>query len=175
MKQDYTIINKIMEIDNNYIDDKAINRVKKYLVAPWLKYIILCGVLFELVMAIYLFMQSCIISPLIFLVFATIIASFYPLLVNRTAKIYLLQQEEVFGDEPFEYKIIFDEDKLISISKYGYGILKYKYLKNIVQTEKEYVFISKTGRYILCQKENMTNENIIQLTSISKKYSINMI
>ena len=34
MKQDYTIINKIMEIDNNYIDDKAINRVKKYLVAP---------------------------------------------------------------------------------------------------------------------------------------------
>ena len=64
MKQDYTIINKIMEIDNNYIDDKAINRVKKYLVAPWLKYIILCGVLFELVMAIYLFMQSCIISSI---------------------------------------------------------------------------------------------------------------
>lgn len=53
MKQDYTIINKIMEIDNNYIDDKAINRVKKYLVAPWLKYIILCGVLFILFYAVY--------------------------------------------------------------------------------------------------------------------------
>lgn len=74
-----------------------------------------------------------------------------------------------FGKHFFEYQLIFDEEKIIYISKDTQITVKYAHLKKCIQTSQEFIFITKLGKYIVCQKKNMTDKNVKQLENLTKK------
>lgn len=55
MNQDECV--KIMTINPNYMNDELMKRIKTYLVASWLKYVLLIGVVIGLLLGVYAFLH----------------------------------------------------------------------------------------------------------------------
>lgn len=172
MDQGYVIVNQIMEIDNNHIDNEVMKRIRIYLVASWLKYVIAVGITFELLLALYCYFHYPIFYSGLFVLLSILLGFFYPFLLNQTVKKCFLQSGKVNKNSSFKFKLIFDEEKIIYINNNDHILIRYTYIKNIIQTEKEYIIVTKFGKYIICQKENMTKKNIKQLIDLSKKFKL---
>lgn len=173
MDQGYTIVNQIMEIDNNYIDSKVMKRIRKYLIASWFKYVIATGITFELLLALYCFLYYPIFYSGLFVLLSLLLGLLYPFLLNQTVKKCFLQRGKVNKNSSFKFKLIFDEEKIVYVNN-EHILLKYNQLEKIVETENEYIIITKFGKYILCQKKNMTRRDIQQLIELSKKHAIKL-
>ena len=160
---------KIMTINHNYINDELMKRIKTYLVASWLKYALAIGVVIELLLGVYAFLHYHIFYTIFFVLLAIIIGGYYPILLNITVNKSFLQKMSFLGKHTFEYQLIFDEEKIIYISKDTQINVKYAHLKKCIQTSQEYIFITQSGKYIVCQKKNMTDKDIKQLEDLTKK------
>lgn len=169
MNQDCRTVSKILEINHNCMNEELMKRIKTYLVASWLKYVLAIGVVIELLLGIYAFLHYHIYYTIFFILLAIIIGCYYPVLLNITVKKSFLQQMSFFGKHTFEYQLMFDEENIIYISKDTQITVKYAHLKKCIQTSQEFIFITKLGKYIVCQKKNMTDKDVKQLEDLTKK------
>lgn len=78
-------------------------------------------------------------------------------------------QKKVFSKNNFlEYKLIFDEEKIVYINI----SVKYAQIEKIIRTADEYIFITKYKRYFICQKKNMNKNYMDNIEKLANNFSI---
>lgn len=177
MKRLVSLMKKII-IENNYTDISVYKELKNYMVKPWIKYTIVIYDVFVFMAAIFAFSVHFYVYALYFILMIFILYIFYKFLINRNTKIVTNRHIEFMGDKKVIYKLIFNENNFeIFISDKAKVAINYDFLKNIIETEEGYIFITKDLQVVECQKENVkandaSNDFLMLIRDIKFKYKM---
>ena len=115
---EYQIINEIMVIDHNCINKQIVKKIRKY-IAPAVKYPIAIGIILVLVLEINSFFRN--LPNSIYFLLIILFIFYYYFLLNISVKNTFL-----------EYKLIFDEEKLVYINNNINIPIKYVQIEKII-------------------------------------------
>lgn len=98
-----------------------------------------------------------------------------PLIQSRMiTKKRINQLNDLYHTDVIFYDLVFDEDKLTSIenSSKNEVSMKYKNIKNIIETKDVVIFTSKAGYTIYFEKKNASSEDIGRLHAVFDEQNI---
>ena len=161
---------QIMEIDHNCINKQIMKKIRKH-IAPAVKYPIAAGIILALLLGIYGFFHN-LPNFILFFLLIILFLFYYYFLLNLSVKTTFLQKKVFSKNNFLEYKLIFDEEKIVYINKNINISVKYAQIEKIIRTADEYIFITKYKRYFICQKKNMNKNYMDNIEKLANNFSI---
>lgn len=95
---------------------------------------------------------------------------------KRNINIILSQQIELLEKEEVFYSLIFGDSGVnIILSSDKTSQIKYEDINRIIDTPKDFVFISKHDSFIICQKDNLKSDEKEKIYEIIKSMNIKLV
>lgn len=141
-----------IEVQNNVINKEVLERNKKYLMPTWKNYLARIYITFFLVLSIICLIQGTFEMRLYAFAAFTVAAVFF------FARIYVTKRN---------INLILSSDKTSQI--------KYEDINKIIDTPKDFVFISKHSSFIICQKDNLKSDEKEKIHEIIKRMNVKLV
>lgn len=141
-----------IEVENNVINKEVLERNKKYLIPNWKNHLARIYITFFLILSIICLIQGTFEMRIYAFAAFTVAAVFF------FARIYVTKRN---------INIILSSDKTSQI--------KYEDINRIIDTPKDFVFISKHDSFIICQKGNLKSDEKEKIYEIIKSMNIKLV
>ncbi len=168
-----------IEVKNNVINKEVLERNKNYLIPNWKNYLARISITFFLVLSIICLIQGTFKMRIYaFAAFTVAVVFFfvYIYVTKRNLNLILSKQIEVSGKEEFFYSLIFENNSVNTIlSSDKKSQIKYEDINKIIDTPKDFVFISKHNSFIICQKDNLKSDEKEKIYEIIKHMNIKLV
>lgn len=168
-----------IEVQNNVINKEVLERNKKYLIPTWKNNLARIYIILFLVLSIICLIQGT--SEMRLYAFAafTVAAVFFfarIYVTKRNINLILAKQIEMLGKEEVFYSLIFGNSGVnIIVSSDKTSQIKYEDINKIIDTPKDFVFISKHSFFIICQKDNLKSDEKEKIYEIIKRMNIKLV
>ena len=151
-----------IEVKNNVINKEVLERNKKYLIPNWKNHLARIYITFFLILSIICLIQGTFEMRIYAFAAFTVAAVFFfarIYVTKRNINIILSQQIELLEKEEVFYSLIFGDSGVnIILSSDKTSQIKYEDINRIIDTPKDFVFISKHDSFIICQKDNLKSD-----------------
>lgn len=172
-----------IEVKNNVINKEVLERNRNYLLPDWKNYLARIYIIFFLVLSIFCLMQGTFKMRIYaFAAFTVVVVFFFAhiYVTKRDINLMLSKQIELLGKEEVFYSLIFENNSVNTIlssdkkSPMKYED-KYEDIKKIIDTPKDFVFISKNKSFIICQKDNLKSDEKEKIYEMIKHMNIKLV
>lgn len=168
-----------IEVQNNVINKEVLERNKKYLMPTWKNYLARIYITFFLVLSIICLIQGTFEMRLYAFAAFTVAAVFFfarIYVTKRNINLILSQQIEISGKEEVFYSLVFGNNSVnIILSSDKTSQIKYEDINKIIDTPKDFVFISKHSSFIICQKDNLKSDEKEKIYEIIKRMNVKLV
>lgn len=168
-----------IEVQNNVINKEVLERNKKYLMPTWKNYLARIYITFFLVLSIICLIQGTFEMRLYAFAAFTVAAVFFfarIYVTKRNINLILSKQIEISGKEEAFYSLIFGNSGVnIIVSSDKTSQIKYEDINKIIDTPKDFVFISKHSSFIICQKDNLKSDEKEKIYEIIKRMNVKLV
>ena len=146
---------KRIQISHNIVDKELLKEVKKYMVAPWQKYLLIFTACIAFVLCVINFVHQETMQAVIFLVLILVCIGEMFFLMHSHYKEMLKLMEEAGNEDQMTYTMSFGQDYVVvhNCQTAKDHKIPYRHLKALSESAHAYILMAKKNDMIIIRKD----------------------